>query len=174
MLGGARGCSIMVYIVKDSTPVSEELSALGVPHRLFRHPGPVQSLEQAAAEREQRPEQVVRSLLFRLAEDKFVMVLIAGPAQVDWRALRHTLSESRLTTASREEVLAQTGYEPGAVSPFGLPRPMRILVDESVLAEEELSIGSGVRGTAVILDSRALLAALGDVEVVSVAKKPSQ
>ena len=51
---------------------------------------------------------------------------------------------------------------------------MRILVDESVLAEEELSIGSGVRGTAVILDSRALLAALGDVEVVSVAKKPSQ
>ena len=35
-------------------------------------------------------------------------------------------------------------------------------------------IGSGVRGTAVILDSRALLAALGDVEVVSVAKKPSQ
>ena len=77
--------------MKDSTPVSEELSALGVPHRLFRHPGPVQSLEQAAAEREQRPEQVVRSLLFRLAEDKFVMVLIAGPAQVDWRALRHSL-----------------------------------------------------------------------------------
>src|SRR5690606_18307554 len=26
MLGGVRGCSIMVYIVKDSTPVSEELS----------------------------------------------------------------------------------------------------------------------------------------------------
>lgn len=160
--------------MKDSTPVSEELAALGVPHRLFHHPGPIHSLEQAAAERGQRPEQVVRSLLFRLAEDNFVMVLIAGPAQVDWRALRRTLSESRLTTASREEVLAQTGYEPGAVSPFGLPGPMRVLVDESVLAEEELSLGSGVRGVTVILRSRDLLAALGDVEVVSVARTSPQ
>lgn len=157
--------------MNDSTPVTEHLAGLGIPHRLFRHPGPVHSLEQAAVERGQRPEQVVRSLLFRLAEDNFVMVLIAGPAQVDWRALRRYLSESRLTTASRDEVLAQTGYEPGAVSPFGLPKPMRILVDESVLAEQELSIGSGVRGATVILGSRDLLAALGDVEVVSVAKQ---
>jgi prolyl-tRNA editing enzyme YbaK/EbsC (Cys-tRNA(Pro) deacylase) len=89
---------------------------------------------------------------------------------VDWRTLRRYLSESRLTTASRDEVLAQTGYEPGAVSPFGLPHPIRVLVDESVLAEDELSIGSGVRGATVILSTRDLLAALGDVEVVSVAK----
>lgn len=156
--------------MKDSTPVSEQLADLGIPHRLFRHPGPIHSLEQAAAERGQRPGQVVRSLLFRLAEDNFVMVLMAGPAQVDWRALRRYLGESRLTTASREEVLAWTGYEPGAVGPFGLPQPVRILVDESVLAEEELSIGSGVRGTTVILSSQDLMSALGNVEVVAVAK----
>jgi prolyl-tRNA editing enzyme YbaK/EbsC (Cys-tRNA(Pro) deacylase) len=113
----------------------------------------------------------VRSLLFRLGEGHFVMVLIAGPAQVDWRALRHYLGESRLTTASREEVLARTGYEPGAVSPFGLPQPIRVLVDESLLAEEELSIGSGVRGATVLIRSRDLLAALGDSEIVSVAKQ---
>lgn len=157
--------------MNDSTPVTEQLAGLGIPHRLSRHPGPVHSLEQAATERGQRPEQVVRSLLFRLTQDNFVMVLIAGPAQVDWRALRRYLSESRLTTASRDEVLAQTGYEPGAVSPFGLPQPMRVLVDGSVLAEEELSIGSGVRGATVILSSRDLMAALGDVEVVTVAKQ---
>jgi Cys-tRNA(Pro) deacylase len=157
--------------MEDSTPVTAQLAALGITHRLFRHPGPIHSLEQAAAERGQRPGQVVRSLLFRLAENNFVMVLIAGPAQVDWRALRRYLNESRLTTASREEVLALTGYEPGAVSPFGLPQPLRVLVDENVRAEEELSIGSGVRGTTVILSSCDLLAALGDVEMVSVAKE---
>jgi Cys-tRNA(Pro)/Cys-tRNA(Cys) deacylase len=154
-----------------STPVTDHLHRLGVPHRTFTHPGPIRSLEQAAEERGQRPEQVVRSLLFRLSEDDFVMALVAGPAQIDWRALRRYLGESRLTTASQEEVLARTGYEPGAVSPFGLSAPVRLLVDESVLAEEELSIGSGVRGTIVILRRDDMLAALGDVEIVSLAKR---
>lgn len=153
-----------------STSVTEHLQQLGVPYRTFTHPGPIRSLEQAAEERGQRPQQVVRSLLFRLSEDDFVMALVAGPAQIDWRALRRYLGESRLTTASQEEVLAQTGYEPGAVSPFGLPAPLRLLVDESILAEEELSIGSGVRGTTVILRRDDMLAALGDVEIVSLAK----
>lgn len=153
------------------TPVGHALAELEIPHRTFRHPGPIHSLEQAAAERGQRPEQVVRSLLFRLAEDDFVMVLMAGPQQVGWRALRHYLDESRLTMASREEVLATTGYELGAVAPFGLPQPLRILVDESVLAEEEISIGSGVRGTTVILRSADLLRALGEVERVALAEE---
>jgi Cys-tRNA(Pro)/Cys-tRNA(Cys) deacylase len=154
--------------MNDSTPVSLHLTQLGIPHRVFQHPGPIRSLEQAASERGQRPEQVVRSLLFRLPGETFVMALVAGPAQVDWRALRRYLGESRLTTASEEEVLAHTGYERGAVSPFGLPEPMRVLVDESVLAEEELSIGSGVRGTTVILSQHDLMRGLGDVEIVSI------
>lgn len=149
----------------NSTPVTQALEALAIPHRLFRHPGQIHSLEQAAQERGQRPKQVVRSIVFRLSEDDFVMVLIAGPRQVSWPALRSFLQRSRLTMASKEEVLNATGYPTGAVSPFGLPRPMRILVDRSVLAEEEVSIGSGERNTTVILQTEDLMRALGDVEV---------
>ena len=149
----------------ESPPVSLALSQLGVPHQVFRHSGPVTSLEQAAAERNQRPEQVVRSIVFRLSKGEYLMVLMAGPAQISWSALRNYLGLSRLTTASREEVLQVTGYPLGAVAPFGLPGPMRILIDESVLAQEELSLGSGVRGTAVILQSSDLLSALGGAEV---------
>jgi Cys-tRNA(Pro) deacylase len=141
------------------------LEAQGVPYRLVHHPGPLHSLEQAAQERGQRPGQVVRSLLFRLGEEGYVMVLMAGPAQVAWRLLRRYLGQSRLTTASEEEVLAVTGYRIGAVAPFGLLRPVRVLVDESVLAQEEVSLGSGVRGVAVILRSDDLRRALGNVEI---------
>ena len=149
----------------DRTPVTEALQAAGISHRLFRHPGPVRSLEQAARERGQQPEQVIRCILFRLEEGLFLMVLMAGPRQISWQALRRYLGQSRLTMASREEVLAQTGYELGAVSPFGLPAPLRILVDESVLAQKgEVSIGAGVRGTTVILQQSDLLRALGEVE----------
>jgi Cys-tRNA(Pro)/Cys-tRNA(Cys) deacylase len=158
-----------------ATPVSETLKAMNIPHRLFRHPGPIHSLAQAARERGQQQEQIVRSILFRIAADEFVMVLIAGPQQINWRALRRYLGQPRMTMASKEEVLRVTGYQLGAVSPFGLPAPLRVLVDESVAAETEVSIGSGERGTTVILSSADLLAALdacalGRVEQVRVGK----
>lgn len=150
------------------TPVGRALAALGVPAREFRHAGPVSSLAQAAEERGQRPSQVVRSILFRLAADAYAMVLVAGPQQVDWKALRRHLGQSRLTTATADEVRDVTAYEIGAVSPFGLPRPVRVLLDESVVVEDEVSIGSGERGTTVILRTADLLRALGEVERVRV------
>jgi Cys-tRNA(Pro) deacylase len=149
----------------DLPPVARALSAQGVPYRLFRHPGPVHSLEQAARERGQSPDQVVRSIVFRVAKDDYVIVLIAGDRQVAWPALRRCLGQSRLTLASEDEVLAATGYPRGAVSPIGLPRPMRVLIDESVLIPIEISIGSGERGTTVILRAADLKRALGDAEV---------
>ncbi len=92
------------------------------------------------------------------------MVLVAGDRQISWPVLRKHLGQSRLTLASQEEVLTVTGYQLGAVSPFGLPQPIPILVDESVFAQEEISLGSGVRGTAVILRTADLLRALTTYE----------
>jgi Cys-tRNA(Pro)/Cys-tRNA(Cys) deacylase len=147
------------------TPVAQYLQHKNIPHREFVHPGPIRSLEQAAQERGQQPEQVVRSILFRLSEDEFVMVLMAGPRQVSWKSLRRYLGQSRLTMAKDEEVLAVTGFQPGAVSPFGLPHPLHILVDTSLQTQEEVSIGSGVRGTTIILRTDDLLRALPAAEI---------
>ncbi|MCB0161262.1 MAG: YbaK/EbsC family protein, partial [Caldilineaceae bacterium] len=76
-------------------PVAAALTTAGVSHRVFVHPGPVHSLEQAAQERGQQPEQIVRSILFRIAEGDYVMALVAGPAQISWKALRRYLGQSR-------------------------------------------------------------------------------
>lgn len=149
----------------ESTPVTQALDALGIPYRLFCHPGPLHSLEQAARERGQRPQQVVRSILFRLPGETFVMVLVAGPGQLSWPALRQHLCTTRMSMASEAEVLAMTGYPLGAVAPLGLPHPLRLLADQAVLNEEELSLGSGVRGVAVILKAADLRQALAGVEL---------
>jgi Cys-tRNA(Pro) deacylase len=150
----------------DLPPVAHALAELHVPYRLFVHAGPVPSLEQAARERNQRPDQVIRSIVFRVAKDEFLMVLIAGDRQIAWPALRRYLGQSRLTMATEDEVRSVTGYERGAVAPFGLPKPLRILIDESVFRHEEISLGSGVRGTAVIMTSSDLRRALEPVEIV--------
>ncbi len=157
--------------MENQPPVSIALDKLGIAYTVFHHSGQVNSLEQAAQERNQRLEQVVRSILFRLSGDEYLMVLVAGPKQIPWKALRKYIGQSRITMATEEEVLSVTGYRIGTVSPFGLPRPVRILIDESVLKEDEISIGSGMRGVAIVMKSAVLRRALNDAEIVSLIDK---
>jgi Cys-tRNA(Pro) deacylase len=154
----------------DIPPASIALTSLGIPHRLFRHEQPVNSFEEAASARNQRPEQVVRSILFQVRPEEFLMVLMAGPDQVDWKSLRQLVQRSRVRMASEEEVLEVTGYRIGTVSPFGLKNQIRVMLDASVLREEEISIGSGVRNTAILMKSEDVRKALGDVEIVELGK----
>jgi prolyl-tRNA editing enzyme YbaK/EbsC (Cys-tRNA(Pro) deacylase) len=100
-----------------------------------------------------------------VGKGEFVMVLVAGPSQISWPRLRAYLNQSRLTMATNEEVLSITGFLPGAVSPFGLPSPLRILADEGVFVPNEISIGSGVRGITIIMKSSDLKRALKNVEI---------
>lgn len=146
-------------------PVSAVLTEKDIPHHVFRHETPPRSVEEAARLRGQSPDQVVRSILFRLAEDDYLMVLMAGPGQIDWGALRRYLGVSRITMADKDEILRVTGYPIGAVAPLGLPRPIRILVDDGLLAQAEISLGSGVRGTAIIMQAADLLSAIGNYEI---------
>lgn len=146
------------------TPATQQLIFKGIPFRTFQHTGSVSSLEQAALERSQKPGQVIRSILFRLSKANYVMVLIAGAQQVSWKVLRTYLGTSRISMASEGEVLQITGYPIGAVSPFGLLIPVRILADESIWLPDEVSIGSGKRGNAIILTRPALVQALPVIE----------
>ncbi len=162
----------MDEVADDLPPASRALNRLGVPHEVFRHPGKVESLEQAVRERGQRPGQVVRSIVFRLGEDSFVMVLVAGAVQVSWPKLPKLVGQRRLTMASEAEVLRVTGYRIGTVSPFGLPRPLKILIDRSVLEESQVSLGCGTADTGIILSSSSLRGALQDAEIADLTDRP--
>lgn len=150
----------------DTPPASIALTQLGIPHRLFHHETPVTSFEEAASTRGQRPEQIVRSILFQVRPGEFLMVLMANRTQIDWRKLRQLVKRSRVRMATEEEVLEVTGYRIGTVSPFGVKNQIQVLMDASVLKEEEISIGSGIRNVAIIMKSRDIQKALGDIEIV--------
>jgi len=153
----------------NAPPASIALDQLGIPHRVFRHETPVTSFEEAASARNQRPEQIVRSILFQVRSDEFVMVLMAGPDQIDWKKLRQLVKRSRVRMATQDEVLEVTGYRVGTVSPFGIKNQVRLIIDASVFREEEISIGSGIRNTAIIMKSEDVRKALRDVEIVELA-----
>ena len=149
---------------EPTTPAGEKLAALEIPFIEFIHPGPISSIEQAAAERNQEISQVVRSILFRCNQGDFFMALVAGKGKLNWKALRQHFKRSRLTTATPEEVVRVTGFEIGTVNPFGLSDDVPLLVDNSVLAQPSLSLGSGVHGTAIMITTKNLLKALGPYE----------
>jgi Cys-tRNA(Pro)/Cys-tRNA(Cys) deacylase len=149
-----------LFVMATITPATRALDAAGIPYRLFLHPQPVRSLEQAARERGLSPEQIVRSLLFRLEGQRYLLALIPGPSQVDWSKLRHFLGVSRITTADADEVRRVTGYEPGAVSPFGLQQELRILADPCLKQLEIVSLGAGIRNAGIILNREDLVRSL--------------
>lgn len=149
---------------KTTTPAGRALAALDIPFIEFKHNSLVTSIEQAAAERNQEVSQVVRSILFRCSEGDYFMVLVAGKGKISWKALRQHYKRSRLTTASPEEVIRVTGYEIGSVNPFGLPVEIPLILDESVLAQPSVSLGSGVQGSAIMITTNNLLKALKEYE----------
>lgn len=151
--------------MSPATPATHSLDLLGIPYRLFEHAQPPASLEEAARQRGQEPDQVIRSILFKCHGQDFFLALMAGPGQISWRKLRKYLGVSRISMASEKEVLAVTGYAVGAVSPLGLPQPLLILADASVFHPEQISLGSGVRGVAIIMKPSDLQRALGKMEI---------
>ncbi len=157
--------------MNEKPPASIALEKLGIPHRIFRHETPVDSFEQAASDRNQRPEQVVRSILFQVRSEEFALALIAGRERVDWRSLRKLVGRSRMRMATEDEVLEVTGFQVGTVTPFGMKKQVKVLIDPNVFKEEEISIGSGIRNTALLMKSADLRQALREAEIVSLTEE---
>jgi prolyl-tRNA editing enzyme YbaK/EbsC (Cys-tRNA(Pro) deacylase) len=144
------------------SPASAYLSSINILHQEFVHKQKISSIEEAAEQRNQSVNQIIRSILFRLEKDKFVMILVAGKIQIDWKKLRNYFKTSRLTTASPEEVFNITGFRVGSVGPFGLKNDIDIYYDDGINSNSSISIGSGVRGTGIMMTTENLIKALGN------------
>lgn len=160
--------------MKNLPPVSLALSAQNAPHRVFQHEIPFKTMAEAAKVRGQDVSQLIRSILFRVGQDDFILVMIAGPSQISWSALRAHLGQSRMTMASKPEVKSVTGYPIGTVAPIGLARPLRLLADKNVFIHNEISFGSGQHGYAIIMQTKEFQKVLGAVEIGEFAKKEAK
>ncbi len=152
-----------------SSPVSELFDRLGISYQWIDIPldperKPIRTLEELVGHRGMKPDQIVRSLLFRTGSGDFILLAAPAGARADWGGLRKHLGERRLTMADFDEVLEATGYPVGAVPPVALPPSVRCLVDEGVFRHGEVIIGSGVLGHALALGSEDLRQALGEAE----------
>jgi Cys-tRNA(Pro)/Cys-tRNA(Cys) deacylase len=152
-----------------TSPVTELLQREHVSYQVIEIPlsedqKPVRNLEELLAKQGINPQSVVRSVLFKTASDKFVLLAVAGGGRADWGVLRKHLNERKCRMAEMDEVSAATNYVVGAVPPIALPQDIKVLVDHSVKDYTDVVIGSGVLGYALLLKGSDLLKLFGNAE----------
>jgi prolyl-tRNA editing enzyme YbaK/EbsC (Cys-tRNA(Pro) deacylase) len=88
---------------------------------------------------------------------------------IDWPKLREALGVRRLSLPDAEEAKAVTGYERGAITPFGAATELPVIIDAPISAKGDVSIGGGAHGVSVRIDATTLIDAV-HATVVDVSK----
>ena len=104
--------------------------------------------------------QIVKSLVLA-CDGRFIVALVPGDRRADTRKLAAALGCQRVTVADADAVRAATGFDPGAVAPFPLPRVDRVVIERTLLSRDVVWIGAG---------SPRHMAGLAPVELVRLAR----
>ena len=84
------------------------------------------------------------------------------------KTVRKHLDVRKISFASMADAVAQSGMEYGGITAIGLPAGWPVLVDTAVLATDWVVVGSGIRGSKILLPG-AQLARLPAAEVLTLA-----
>lgn len=142
------------------TPATRAIAASGLEYEVVEY-GRVNSVEEAAEKRGVAVDRVIKSLVVRVTDGEYLMVLVPGDRVIDWPKLRAATGNSRMSLARADEAVDTTGYRPGTITPFGSKNALPVIADASMggLA----SIGGGAPGVAINLDAAALIEHLGAI-----------
>ncbi|HSC91825.1 MAG TPA: YbaK/EbsC family protein [Gaiellaceae bacterium] len=86
--------------------------------------------------------EIVKSLVFS-CDGRVVVALVPGDRRADAAKVAREAGCGRARIAGRDEVEQATGFEPGAVAPFPLPKVDRVLIDRTLLSRELVWVGAG-------------------------------
>jgi Cys-tRNA(Pro)/Cys-tRNA(Cys) deacylase len=140
------------------TPATRALAEVAVPHRIVRT-RPARDAEDSAQLQRIELGALLRSIVVRRGEDDYVFVLVPAGRRFDWPKLRAHLGVTRLSLPDADEAKAVTGYERGAITPFGAVRTWPVIVDAEAMGHPTVAIGGGMRGVNIHIAPTDLVAA---------------
>ena len=121
--------------------LAQWLREAGVAFEILEH-APAHTSEEAARVRGTPLEHGAKALVVR-ADDRFVHCVLPAHLKVDNAALRAIVGTRKLRFATRDELHALTGCEPGAVPPFGNLFGLPVLVDEALCRNDRVVFNAG-------------------------------
>jgi Cys-tRNA(Pro) deacylase len=122
--------------------VSSFLRESGAEARIQELPDGAPSAAEAAEAVGCGLERIVKSLVL-VCDDRTVVALVPGDRRGDMRKVAHAVGASKARVATAAEVEDATGFEPGAVAPFPLPRVAAVLMEHGILQHPFVWAGAG-------------------------------
>src|SRR6266498_3681704 len=102
----------------------------------------------------------------RSGEERFAACLVLATTRADVNGIvRRRLDVRKASFAPMDRAVELTGMAYGGITPIGLPDGWPLLIDAGVAALPELVIGSGIRGSKLLVPGR-VLASLPNAEVI--------
>jgi Cys-tRNA(Pro) deacylase len=106
------------------------------------HGGTAESARQLGVEE----HAVIKTLVMQDERAQPLIVLMHGDKQVSTKNLARAIGVKAVQACTPEVAQRHSGYLVGGTSPFGLKKPMPVLVEASVLALASICINGGRRG----------------------------
>jgi prolyl-tRNA editing enzyme YbaK/EbsC (Cys-tRNA(Pro) deacylase) len=152
----------MLPVKRDVRDLQRFMQDHSVPGEILRLEVPTPTVESAARAVNARPEQIIKSILF-LVDDLPVLAIACGLSNIGRRAIAdlYGVGKKRVKLATADRVLEISGYEVGAMPPFGHRFPLATLMDRKVLDVPEAYAGGGAENTLVHLDPHDILRVTG-------------
>ncbi len=147
---------------KIQTHAIRALDELGIPYRVVMHAHKARNVEEAAAERGVPTRCVVKTLLVRRPDRKYLLALVRGDRRLSLKKLARLVGVKMVEMAPDDDVPRITGYQIGAVAPLGLRRAdVPVYVDLQILEEPLVSISAGRHDAGLELAPEDLIRAVG-------------
>jgi Cys-tRNA(Pro)/Cys-tRNA(Cys) deacylase len=122
--------------------VATFLREAGADARLEEFPAGTPTAREAARAVGVEPAQIVKSIVF-VCDGRPVVVLVPGDRRADAAKIAREVGTAKARVGRPEEVVAATGFSPGAVAPFPLQDVDVVLIDRSLLSHEYVWVGAG-------------------------------
>jgi len=135
-----------------STRAIQYLKRKKIPFEVIRYEHAAKGARFAAGATGYPLEATVKTLVVELDAKHYCLVLMPGDKQLSMKLLAKACGVKRAAMVDIPTAERLTGYLVGGISPFGIKKKIPVVMDEGVLAFDNILINAGQRGAMLMID----------------------
>ena len=117
-----------------------------IDHQMVKYDHEAKGAEFAARAVDFPLSQTIKTLVVTLDSNRFSLVLAPGDCQLSMKKVAKACNAKRAAMADTATAQRLTGYQVGGISPFGTKKRLKVVMDASLQAHQEVMINAGQRG----------------------------
>ncbi|MBP8591267.1 YbaK/EbsC family protein [Candidatus Shapirobacteria bacterium] len=129
-------------MTKGAGRFRKEAKKLGIQAEIFCLPQPTRTAFEAAEAINCRVGQIAKSIIFKTASGKPILVVASGASRIDEKKLSRLLGEE-IFKADANFVHRVTGFAIGGVPPFAHLKPIKTFLDKDLFTFSEVWAAAG-------------------------------